>query len=146
MKKLFLASFSLLALNAGGSALAADMPVARPLPPPPVYNWSGCYVGAGVGYGMFNREREVVSPGQSIWAQPFISVVEADPLFPKETFGGRGWLGTAQFGCDYQFSGPFGGNWLIGAFIDGDWTNIRGDQSLFASFRGEARLRSSWAV
>jgi outer membrane immunogenic protein len=51
------------ALNAGGSALAADIPVkARPLPPsPPVYNWTGCYVGVGVGYGMFNQDREVIA-------------------------------------------------------------------------------------
>jgi outer membrane immunogenic protein len=51
MKKLFVASIALLALNAGGSALAADLPVkARPLPPPPpVYNWTGFYVGATAG-------------------------------------------------------------------------------------------------
>jgi opacity protein-like surface antigen len=51
MKKLFLAGIALFALNAGGSAFAADMPVkARPLPPPPVYNWTGFYVGGNIGY------------------------------------------------------------------------------------------------
>jgi outer membrane immunogenic protein len=35
---------------------------------------------------------------------------------------------------------------VIGGFVDGDWTNIRGDQSVFHTFRGEAQLRSSWAV
>ena len=35
MKKLFVASIAMVALSAGGSALAADMPVkARPAPPP----------------------------------------------------------------------------------------------------------------
>jgi len=143
----------MLAALVAGPAMAADMPVkARPLPPPPpVYNWTGCYVGVGVGYGMFNQDRDVISLGRFAAAGPnpptaVAVTVAIDPLFSKETFGGRGWLGTAQFGCDYQFVGPFGGNWVIGAFIDGDWTNIRGDQSIFASFRGEAQLRSSWAV
>ena len=52
MKKLFLTSVAVVALNAGGSALAADMPVkARPAPPPAVYSWTGCYGGGFVGYG-----------------------------------------------------------------------------------------------
>ena len=51
MKKLFLASVALVALNAGSSALAADMPVKAPAPPSPVYSWSGCYGGGFVGYG-----------------------------------------------------------------------------------------------
>ena len=51
MKKLFLTSIAMVALSAGGSAVAADMPVkARPAPPP-VYSWSGCYGGGFVGYG-----------------------------------------------------------------------------------------------
>jgi outer membrane immunogenic protein len=52
MKKLFLASVALVALNAGGSALAADMRVKyAPPPPPPVFSWSGCYIGVHVGAG-----------------------------------------------------------------------------------------------
>ena len=52
MKKLLVASIALLALNTGGSASAADMPVkARPAPPPAVYSWTGCYGGGFVGYG-----------------------------------------------------------------------------------------------
>src|SRR5689334_19306937 len=35
-----------------GSAYAADMAVkARPLPPAPVWNWTGFYVGVNAGYG-----------------------------------------------------------------------------------------------
>jgi outer membrane immunogenic protein len=153
MKRLFLSSVAFLALNVAGSALAADMarPVYKappPPPPPPVYNWTGCYVGAGAGYGMFNRDREVIALGDTFIGdtQTIAITVKGDQQFGNETFGGRGWLGTAQFGCDYQFAGPFGGNWVVGAFIDGDWSNIRGDQGLFTTFRGEAQLRSSWAV
>jgi outer membrane immunogenic protein len=42
------------------------------------------------------------------------------------TQGGRGWLATVQGGCDYQFAGT---KFVIGAFADGDWTNIRGDHT-----------------
>jgi outer membrane immunogenic protein len=54
MKKLFLASIAMVALSAGGSALAADMPVKAPIykapPPVQVFSWTGFYVGANVGY------------------------------------------------------------------------------------------------
>ena len=49
MKRLILtiASASLLSC---GLANAADLPVkARPLPPPPVFSWTGFYIGAHVG-------------------------------------------------------------------------------------------------
>src|SRR5262245_42137084 len=63
MKKLFVATIALLALNAGGSALAADLRVkARPLPPPPpVYSWTGCYIGVNGGYGIAKRHRNDLS-------------------------------------------------------------------------------------
>jgi outer membrane immunogenic protein len=51
MKKLFLVSVALAALGlAAPAALAADMRVAAYAPPPPpVYTWSGCYVGGSAG-------------------------------------------------------------------------------------------------
>jgi outer membrane immunogenic protein len=109
MKKLALA---LIAASAAfiGQASAADMAVkaARPLPPPlPVANWTGCYVGGGVGYGMWNQE----TVGLDALGVPFTGVA---------TGGGRGWLGGVQGGCDYQFAGPFG-NWVIGGFADVNW-------------------------
>jgi len=48
MKKLLFASAALI-LFTGTSALAADMPVKVP-PPPPVFSWTGFYVGGNVGY------------------------------------------------------------------------------------------------
>src|SRR5262249_42313719 len=39
------------------SVMAADMPLKAPAPPPaPVYNWTGCYVKGGGGYGMWNQD------------------------------------------------------------------------------------------
>ena len=47
MRKLLLGSIALLALGAGGSALAADvrLPVYKAPPPVAVYSWTGFYVG-----------------------------------------------------------------------------------------------------
>src|SRR5260370_3009945 len=42
-----------------GSAMAADMPVKAPImraPPPPVFSWTGCYIGGGGGYCLWTQE------------------------------------------------------------------------------------------
>lgn len=136
------------------SATAADLPMKAPPAPVRAVSWTGCYVGAGAGYGMSNQRREVITPYGGPFAtagvnaagtQAFALAFVGPPgtvFLPNTTFGGEGWLGTAQVGCDYQFNG----NWLIGAFADGDWSSIRGDRDLFGIFRGEQTLRSSWAV
>ena len=122
MKKLALhvaASSVLLA----GAASAADirMPVKAPPPAPvAVYSWTGCYVGAGGGYGMFDQESQLF--------------VAAAPVGLSNDNGGRGWFGTVQVGCDYQI----GSNIVIGAFGDYDFSGIKGDwwcRSMAASAR-----------
>src|SRR5215467_4042225 len=56
MKKLLVSSIAALGLI-GKPALAADMAVKAPPPPPaPVYSWTGCYVGANGG-GVWNSAR-----------------------------------------------------------------------------------------
>lgn len=151
MKKLVLAAaVSMLGI---GTSVAADMAVKAPPAPLPVAvaNWTGCYLGAGGGYGMFNQRRELVAPFGNFAtagadAAGSIALALAAPagavVTPSETFGGEGWLATGQVGCDYQFSG----NWLVGAFADGDWTDLRGDHSLLGVFRGQQSMRWSWAV
>ena len=99
MQKLFslgICAFATVML--GSVAQAADLPVKAPAPPAPVYSWTGCYIGAGGGYGMWNQD-----------------VVALDtitgPFSARQTGGGRGWFGTAQVGCDYQLSS----NWVRSA-------------------------------
>ena len=63
------------------------------------------------------------------------------------TSGSDGWLATAGVGCDYQFSG----RWVVGAFADGTWSDIRGDHSwrVFGpgtAFVGESKMNWSWAA
>jgi outer membrane immunogenic protein len=136
-----------IAMLACGSSVAADMAVKTGPRPVAVTNWTGCYLGAGGGYGMFNQKREVVgSAANPFAASPTLVIAGVAPtgtvFVPNETSGGEGWLATAQVGCDYQFAS----NLLIGGFVDGDWTNMRGDHGLFGIFRGEQNMRWSYAV
>jgi outer membrane immunogenic protein len=144
--KMLLLMAGAIAAFAAAPAGAADLVIKAAPTPVPVYNWTGCYVGAGLGYGMFNQNHEVVSDFFNVVVGNNLLIVNGNPpgttLSSNETFGGRGWLATSQFGCDYQFAN----NWVIGAFVDGDWSKIRGDQGLFGAYSGEAQLRSSWAV
>jgi outer membrane immunogenic protein len=135
MRSITAFAFTALATSAiATAAMAADMPVkARPAPPPaPVYNWSGCYIKGGGGYGMWNQD-----------------TIGFDDSFQTGTeirTGGRGWFGTVGAGCDLQV----GERWVIGVFGDYDFSSIKGD---FATtvFEGEViggreKLKSAWAV
>jgi outer membrane immunogenic protein len=110
MKELLIASLIGLGL-ASGSAFAADLPVipvtaapdfAPPVPPPPVYTWTGCYINGGAGYGLWKQDHygEALTP--------------LTQLTPTVSTGGEPWVGTVGAGCDYQA----GSRWLIGAFGD----------------------------
>ena len=121
MKKLALAITAVAAFT--GSAVAADMQVkARPYAPPVVtaYNWTGCYVGAGGGYGMYNQDISGADSG-------------------TDTRGGRGWFGTGQVGCDYQVMPSI----VIGAFGDWNFGSIKGG-SIFSTV--DEKMSWSWAA
>jgi outer membrane immunogenic protein len=130
MKKLALhvtAISLLLAGTAGAADLRRPAPMKAPLAPAPIaYNWTGCYVGAGGGYGMFNQDVSVQGGG-----------FESD-------FGGRGWFGTVQVGCDYQIAPYF----VIGAFADYDFASIKGDilHATVLGLSAEEKLKSAWAA
>lgn len=107
MKRILLAAVALaVLLPASQTALAADLP-ARPvyMPPAvvsPIYNWTGCYVGANIGVA---------------WG-----FGEANGSFGTET----GFAGGGQIGCDYQI-----GQWVIGARNMFDGTTISGGATWF---------------
>ncbi|MCC6889808.1 MAG: porin family protein [Hyphomicrobiales bacterium] len=123
-----------LSLALAGSAAAADLRRPAPVPAAPVvvgYSWTGCYLGAGGGYGMFNQETQ------------FIDGASGGPLGLSSDNGGRGWFGTVQVGCDYQIGSTF----VIGAFGDYDFSGIKGDMAVAVMPGiGEEKLKSSWAV
>ena len=115
MKKLVIALAAAAALTS--PALAADMAAKAPLRAAPVAyapTWTGCYVGGGGGYGLFDIETQQIN----------IRLVFA--INRSVDQGGRGWIGTLQAGCDYQF--PIGANqFVVGAFGDYNFSNMRGD-------------------
>jgi outer membrane immunogenic protein len=75
------------------------------VPPAPVYNWTGCYVGGGGGY--------------AFWQQDSFLTVNGVAATSSQSSGGKGWFGQGQVGCDYQFTAPiFGVQTVIGAFGD----------------------------
>ena len=141
MKKALLALVAATAFT--GSAFAADMavkapPMAPPPPPPPTF--TGCWLSGGVGYGLFDQENTFFANDG-----PGTPVIEE---FGTTTTGGKGWLGRVGGGCDYQFSGfgGFGQGFVIGAFADYDWTNIRGTQSVAGDFFADEKMDNQWAV
>jgi outer membrane immunogenic protein len=130
---------------ASGAALAADMPPPPVYPAPPVYkalpppgpNWSGCYIDGGVGYGLSNVDHNFETfPGLA-------------SITSTTTNGGRGWLGRAGGGCDYQFPLNFVTNWdvVVGAFADYDFSGISGtfDNPATAT-SGTMNQSSAWAA
>jgi outer membrane immunogenic protein len=92
------------------SAQAADLP-RRPAPAPvapvayapPVYNWSGFYVGGNIGAGF----------ADSSWTDPFTGA--------HDTFNKSGFLGGGQVGANVQFNAL-----VLGIEGDFDWTGLKG--------------------
>jgi outer membrane immunogenic protein len=115
MKKFLLATVGLIALvSMAAPASAADMPLkAPPLPiPPPIYNWSGFYIGLNGGWGQ----------SHNCW--DFITAVGAD----------------IADGCRDKSGGMFGGQlgyrWQSGQFVfgleaQGDWADLSNSRVSF---------------
>lgn len=126
MRKLLIATVASIALSAS-SALAADLAPymkAPPPPPAPTLSWTGCYIDAGAGYGLWNQDHWV-SFGPPA---PIASNVST-------TDGGRGWLGRFGGGCDYQLGGGLS-NFVVGAFADYDVMDLKGTISLNDIYAG----------
>jgi len=105
-KMILLASISQLALIAGGSANAADLPGKAPsiIAAAPVYSWTGCYAGAHLGWG-WNR--------QDVTDTDF-SQGPSGPIAKSGALKSGSGIFGGQAGCNYQFAG----NWVAG--IQGD--------------------------
>lgn len=94
-----------------GSAQAADLPPAPPMPTkappiayaPRVFDWTGIYVGGHVGGGF----------SQSSWSDPITGIGNG-------TFNNFGFLGGGQVGANVQFN-----RLVLGLEGDFSWTNLK---------------------
>jgi outer membrane immunogenic protein len=114
MKKTLLAGFVLSAFVAS-SAMAADLarPVYKAAPPAvEVFDWSGLYLGAHVGYG---------------WGKTDItdhSFFGNNLFIPTQNIDINGALGGVQGGWNYQF-----GRFVLGTEVDFSWSDVKGNQT-----------------
>lgn len=137
MKRLVVALTAIAAFT--GSALAADMaprPYVKAPVPAPVMSWTGCWISGGGGYGIARTNRD----SRDFVAPNALNV-------QNNTSGSDGWLVTGGVGCDYQVA-P---RWVIGAFADGTWSELKGDHAwrVFgpgSTFVGESKMDWNWAV
>lgn len=110
MKRLFLTTVATTAIMATSVAAAADLPTtAQVLPPPglappqpPVFSWTGCYLGASAGLGESHTRWQDVTPDGNI--DEFTTSARS-----AHTNGSGGIFG-GQLGCDLQIVS----NWVLG--------------------------------
>ena len=102
-------------------ATAADLPRKAPapyVPPAPVYNWTGFYVGANGGWGWATGDVDVTATGAAAIADLGTGTHSFSKSINGAVFGG-------QLGYNYQFN-P---NWVVGFEGDFDGAGISGTGS-----------------
>ena len=113
MKKLLIVGTALAAL-AGNPAVAADMALKAP-PPPPVWSWTGWYVGGNVGYS-WGRDNGPVTFSDPVIG-PLYSVNNNTRL--------DGVIGGLQIGHNWQIQ-----NWVYGLEADIQGSGQRGSSTI----------------
>jgi len=109
------------------SVMAADLPQkpaykAPPLPPAPIYNWTGCYLGANLGGAWGNADVTDVNTGATV------------------SPNNGGFAGGGQIGCDYQMS-----QWVIGFRNIIDGTSISNGATISDGlFSGTVNSKLHW--
>jgi len=97
MRKLLLNGAALAAL-ATGPAIAADLsvpPIFKAPPPPPVFSWTGCYIGGHIGGGYAWTENTNA-----------VNTTAFGDFIPGQGFSqpSSGVVGGGQLGCNYQIA------------------------------------------
>jgi outer membrane immunogenic protein len=122
MKSLVVAAVAVFAFASNGPAGAADIPRApayKTPVAPPVFSWTGCYVGGHVG-GTRNDSELVAQP-----TGLFAPAVVAAGTF-SYNFDDSHVTAGVQYGCNRQF-----GNWVLGLDSSYSWSGI--DETITAA-------------
>jgi outer membrane immunogenic protein len=106
MKSILLGTIGLVAMAA--PALAADLPVKAPPPyVPPMYNWSGFYIGGNGGWGMSENCWNVITPAGAVFV---------DGCHDKS-----GGIVGGQIGYRWQLPNN---HFVAGVEAQGDWADL----------------------
>lgn len=117
-------------LAASGFAFAADMPVNAP---PPVYSWTGWYVGGNVGYSWGNAHTDTAGSATSISAPVGLPFTNPPVAFANsQTQPLVGVIGGGQVGYNYQV-GP---QWVLGFEADIQGSGEQGSSNFVDAFSG----------
>jgi opacity protein-like surface antigen len=134
MKKLLLVGAATCWLGMPGLALAADMPIPVKAPMlPPIFSWTGCYLGAHVGGGW--ARKGVTDPVQLVQDNlsgigPVRTGVTTASVSPTGVVVG------GQIGCDYQFA-P---SWVVGVEGAASGSTMKGSTTVALPFSGDTAL------
>jgi outer membrane immunogenic protein len=111
MRKFLLSTLGLVSMAA--PAFAADLPVKAPpvYVPPPMYNWSGFYIGADGGWGRSNNCWDFFAAGGG--------------MLPAGCFDKSGGIVGGQIG--YRWQQP-NNHFVFGVEAQGDWANLNRTQ------------------
>jgi outer membrane immunogenic protein len=111
-----------------GTAYSADLPVKTTeyIGGAP-YNWTGCYIGAQVGYAIQRDQDSELAPGGGFTAHS-----------PRNEATPNGVKAGGFLGCNWQIAGP----WVVGAELDGDWADIDGGTNFFDPAGDNYRVRT----
>jgi outer membrane immunogenic protein len=149
-RKFLLASVGAIALT-GSAAFAADLPSRAPppvyLPPPPIFTWTGIYIGGQVGYAWNNGSNRFNG------FDPFFNGGQG--VFLNSSVGGtpNGVIGGAHVGYNYQINqwvlglegtvdGTSLSNTAVAVFPDGSSLSANSTADIQGSIRG--RLGVAW--
>jgi len=110
-RRFLLASVGAIALT-GSAALAADLPSRAPppvyLPPPPIFTWTGIYIGGQVGYGWGNDNARLSGTD-------FVGDFDTADLSSRP----QGVIGGGHVGYNYQIN-----QWVLGLEGSVDGTSL----------------------
>jgi len=106
------------ALGVTQPGFAADLPIKAPPAPPPVFSWTGCYIGPQIGYAWVRDRNTETADG---------AVAEFNPIDAAEP---RGFKAGGMLGCNWQIPGT---GWVIGIEGDGEGADINHGFATYAN-------------
>ncbi len=146
MKQILLGSMAFAAMLAG-PAMAADMPVKAPPPPPVFYDWSGAYIGFNIGVMSYDVDRTFVNRfpialGGGIL--PSFSTEDSDGIFGFHA-GVQGQWGSFVLGVEAALSACFDECRAVSGVLPAPFpVNVAGEHKITNLFTVGPRLGFAW--